>query len=413
MKKYFILMASAALMLAVSCNKEEVNTPATSNETELITVQINPQTKTSLSGYETIWSDGDAISVTVGKDYIGTLDYKGDNTFSGEVVAGHNGEAILNYPAGVTEVPAKQAAVKDSFAEGAALLEGTTTMDALRAGEDVILNNTTALLKFSVAQAGDVTFEVGAAEYTVTGCETGNTYYACVVPAADVAFKASINGNLSKEATGNVTFPESQITDLGTLPEPVEPENAVIRINNMNGWETLNITIKSGNTTLANAVEMTNEGNNIFAYTLDSEYVGKEITYFITYSWYQTITKTIILAADSESTPINLNTTYLQPGTWDQADAWFAAYMWADNVDAIWVKATYILTNSENKRLFEVEIPDNSTYSKIIWVRMNSSKSELSWDSKWNQTGNLTLKHNCYCIQDGDAWNEPTGDYWY
>lgn len=221
MKKYFILMASAALMLAVSCNKEEVNTPATSNETELITVQINPETKTSLDGFETIWSAEDAISVTVGDKNIGTLTYTGDgNKFSGEVEAGHSGDAILNYPAGVTEVPAEQAAVAGSFAEGAALLEGTTTMDDLRAGTGVILNNTTALLKFSVAQAGDVTFEVGAAEYTVTGCETGNTYYACVAPAENVNFVARIDGYLSKAAAKTVSFAENTIADLKALPAP-------------------------------------------------------------------------------------------------------------------------------------------------------------------------------------------------
>lgn len=406
MKKYFILMASAALMLAVSCNKEEVNTPATSNETELITVQINPETKTSLDGFDTIWSAEDAISVTVGGKNIGTLTYTGEgNEFSGEVEAGHIGDAILNYPAGVTEVPAEQAAVAGSFAEGAALLEGTTTMDALRAGEGVILNNTTALLKFTVAQAGDVTFEVGAAEYTVTGCKTGFTYYACVAPAADVAFKASINGNLSKEATGNVTFPESQITDLGTLPEPVEPENAVIRINNMNGWETLNITIKSGNTTLANAVEMTNEGNNIFAYTLDSEYVGKEITYFITYSWYQTSTKTVALKADSEATPIVLNTTYLEPGTWDWTSATFGAWMWGTGVTDTMVTGVKVKDN-----FFEFEIPATTGYKNVIFVRCDNNNPVASWDTKWNQTGDLTLHHKCYCV---NVWDNGGDTQWF
>lgn len=221
MKKYFILMASAALMLAVSCNKEEVNTPATSNETELITVQLNPETKTAL-GTEgtTTWDADDKVSVTVGGELVGTLSLVEGSTFSGEITAGLSGTAVLNYPADVKTVPATQTAVADSFADEAALLEGTTTVEDLRAGKGVELQNKTALLKFTVAQAGDVTFEVGAAEYTVTGCETGNTYYACVAPAADVAFKASINGNLSKEATGNVTFPESQITDLGELPTP-------------------------------------------------------------------------------------------------------------------------------------------------------------------------------------------------
>lgn len=220
MKKIFMLMASAAIVFAASCNKiEEVNTPEPVVETELITVDLNPMTKTSLDGKATTWSAGDAVSVTVGGENIGTLTLVEGSTFSGEVKAGHNGEATLNYPAGVTSVPASQAAVAGSFANGAALLEGKTTMDALRAGEGAQLSNTTALLQFSVAQAGDVTFEVGSTKYTVTGCQTDKTYYACVAPAT-ASFTARINGYLSKQASKNPTFTANKISDLGQLPAP-------------------------------------------------------------------------------------------------------------------------------------------------------------------------------------------------
>lgn len=217
MKKYFVFLASAALLLAASCNKEEVNAVG---EKELITVDINPMTKTSLSGSQTVWTDGDAVSVTVGGKNIGTLTLVEGNTFSGEIEAGHDGEAVLNYPAGVTEVPATQAAVENSFANGAALLEGTATLDNLRAGQGAQLSNKTALLQFSVAIAGDVTFQVGGANYTVTGCETGKTYYACVAPAAGVSFIARINGYLSKQAASNKTFTVNQIAPIGELPAP-------------------------------------------------------------------------------------------------------------------------------------------------------------------------------------------------
>ena len=226
MKKYFIFLASAAMLFATSCAKEEVNT---TGETELITVQLNPETKTALGAEgTTTWDADDKVSVTVGGEVVGTLSLVEGSTFSGEITAGLSGEAILNYPAGETAVPASQAAVKGSFADGAALLEGKTTVEDLRAGERVELQNKTALLQFTVAQAGDVTFEVGTAKYTVTGCKIGETYYACVAPATNVSFVARIGGYFSKQAPNNITFTASKIANLNELPAPVASNYALI-----------------------------------------------------------------------------------------------------------------------------------------------------------------------------------------
>ena len=256
MKKIFILMAAAAVMFAASCNKmEEVNTPVEPVvETELITIDLNPMTKTSLDDKATVWTEGDEVSVTVGGKNIGSLKLvKGTtSTFSGEVEAGKTGAATLNYPAGVTSVPTTQAAVAGSFANGAALLEGTTTMDALRAGEGAQLSNTTALLQFSVAQAGDVTFEVGTTKYTVTGCQTGKTYYACVAPSANVSFTARIGGYLSKKASKNVTFAANKISNLGALPAPEVCEWGLVGAHQ--GW----------NLSEANLTKLYKEGDNLY-----------------------------------------------------------------------------------------------------------------------------------------------------
>ena len=238
MKKYFIFLASAAMLLATSCAKEEVNT---TGETELITVQLNPETKTALGAEgTTTWDADDKVSVTVGGEVVGTLSLVEGSTFSGEITAGLNGEATLNYPAGVTAIPEPQAAVNKSFADGAALLEGTTTVEALRAGEGVELKNKTALLQFTVAQAGDVTFEVGKAKYTVTGCKTGGTYYACVAPASNVAFTARIGGYLSRKASSNVTFTANKIANLETLPAPEKFEWGIV--GQHQGWDITNPT---------------------------------------------------------------------------------------------------------------------------------------------------------------------------
>lgn len=238
MKKIFVYM-TAALALAASCNKiEELNTPVdTPVETEIITVELNPQTKTSLDGKSTVWTAGDKVNVTVGEEVIGTLTLVSGSTFKGEITAGLEGgtSVTLNYPVDedgktVTTVPATQTAAAGSFAQGAALLEGTTTVADLRAKRGATLANTTALLQFSVAQAGDVTFEVGTTKYTVTGCKTGETYYACVAPAT-AAFTARIDGYLSKKAAENVTFTANKIANLGALPAPVKSAWGVVGLN--------------------------------------------------------------------------------------------------------------------------------------------------------------------------------------
>ena len=209
---------AAALALAASCNKmEEVNTPVdTPAATETITVELNPQTKTALDGMNTVWSDGDMVSVTVGGKKVGTLTLVSGSIFSGEITAGLEGtaEATLNY--GET-VPTTQVAVAGSFANGAALLEGTTTVAALRAGTGATLQNQTALLQFQTPVAGDVAFTIGSTTYTVTGCETGKTYYACVDPENTGKLTYTVGIVLGGKEASSFTPVANKIHPLGTL----------------------------------------------------------------------------------------------------------------------------------------------------------------------------------------------------
>lgn len=228
-----MFLAMAALVSAMSCSKE-VDSPENVNtavEKEVITVRLSsPSTKTALEGTKTVWLEGDKVSVTIGDKIIGELELVEEDIFKGEVEAGYDGEATLNYPAGVTAVPATQEAVAGTFVDEAALLEGKVSMDDLRAGKNAELVNTTSLLQFSVAQAGDVTFEVGTAKYTVTGCKTGETYYACVAPASAVNFVARIDGYFSKQASSNVTFSANKIANLESLPAPTKSAWGVVGI---------------------------------------------------------------------------------------------------------------------------------------------------------------------------------------
>ena len=181
-------------------------------------------------------------------------------------------------------------------------------------------------------------------------------------------------------------------------------EKAAIRIDNKNGWSDLKITIKSGSTTLVEAQAMTNEGNNIFVYKLDPKYVGTEVTYYLEHSWYKTSTKTITLVSDTQTTSQILRTTYLEPGTWDWKSATFGAWLFEGTGTDVMVTAVKVKDN-----FFEVEIPEGD-YKKVIFVRCDKSNTTASWNTKWNQTANLTLQHKCYCVND---WNNTGDTQWF
>ncbi|MGM9826291.1 MAG: hypothetical protein ACI3Z8_07635 [Paludibacteraceae bacterium] len=57
---------------------------------------------------------------------------------------------------------------------------------------------------------------------------------------------------------------------------------------------------------------------------------------------------------------------------------------------------------------------DDTKYNTLIFCRMNPEKSENNWDSKWNQTNDLTLSeagdNNCYTIADG-TWDKGGGTW--
>ena len=79
---------------------------------------------------------------------------------------------------------------------------------------------------------------------------------------------------------------------------------------------------------------------------------------------------------------------YLHPGLWAGDSAWFAAYLWKGEgatKTETWVKAT----DEDADGIYEVVVPDG--YVNLIFVRMDSAKTALSWDSKWNQTNDTTV----------------------
>lgn len=101
-------------------------------------------------------------------------------------------------------------------------------------------------------------------------------------------------------------------------------------------------------------------------------------------------TKTIYFAASSN---------------WQEADARFTAYSWADGVEGTFTSMTEIKDG-----IYSAEISDKCT--SIIFVRMNPATTDNNWDNKWNQTADLTIPadKNCFNINAGE-WDGANGTW--
>ena len=418
MKKNLFMVAAVVLMALVSCNKEELGN--NSNGVVFIAeLEQDASTKTTLgTDRKAHWEVDDEIKIN---GTVFTANEAGPE--SSFTTTAENFDVTATtfravYPASsyisntAVDIPANQ----DGQFASASIAVAESSDQYLK------FQNLSSILKFRVpVKCSKVTIESTASlagritvKYTdgvmepnyagvtqpnkmitVTGnFVPGTDYYVAVKPATHT-LTVKIDDNVSKASTKSVTLNRSNIYNLGVLPEPVE--GAVLRINNKNGWGDLNITIKQGSTTLVDAKPMTNEGNNIFAYELDPQYIGKEVTYFIGHSWYTTSTKKTTLKADSKATAITLNTIYLQPGTWNQNSATFGAWIWGTGV------ADTMLTGKKvSDDFFEFEIPADG-YKNVIFLRCNNNNTAADWSRVWNQTEDLTLKHMCFCV---DSWTQ-------
>ena len=95
-------------------------------------------------------------------------------------------------------------------------------------------------------------------------------------------------------------------------------------------------------------------------------------------------------------------TIYLNPWEWAGDSAWFAVYAYGNG------ETWYKMTDSDGDGIYECEI--DSKYSNIIFTRNNPGKTDLNWDSKWNQTVDLTIPtdgKNCFTI---NSWNGGDGE---
>ena len=99
---------------------------------------------------------------------------------------------------------------------------------------------------------------------------------------------------------------------------------------------------------------------------------------------------------------------YLKPNSnWLVDNARFAAYFF-DNGER-WVS----MTDSDGDGIYEVVVPADKNFPKVIFCRMNPNAAANNWSNKWNQTDDLTIPtngNNLYTVKDG-TWDKGGGTW--
>ena len=92
---------------------------------------------------------------------------------------------------------------------------------------------------------------------------------------------------------------------------------------------------------------------------------------------------------------------------WKSDSARFAAYFCNSGTagqDGAWVSATAC---PGNDNWYYVTCPANSTYTTLIWCRMDGSNNTNNWDNKYNQTADLSYESGKYTTKITD-WGSGT-----
>ena len=105
-----------------------------------------------------------------------------------------------------------------------------------------------------------------------------------------------------------------------------------------------------------------------------------------------------------EERPLEMRTLYLEPGVWKEKGAVYEAYLFNGSGHQ-WYKFENV-----KEGLYKVSFPDQ--WETIIACRMDPKGTENTWDSKWNQTNNISLAsfgdNNCISITDWGESGQPS-----
>ena len=440
MKKFYsFLFAVVALAGFAACNSDSTEEPAPEQEVGKMefTANIGEDTKTQLTeGTKVKWCAEDAIAVSNGTDVKmytikeGTLSEDGKTAvFEGEELEGDVYYAIYPYVAdakyengawsGVAE-PTEQTATAGSFADGAAVSEGTYNGDG-----SFSFTNESAILKFQVpAACSFVEFYNGEtlAVKVVGEMAAEETYYAAVKP-GKYTFTVRIDACLSKIGTKELNLEKNTIYNLKALPA-----KQTATVNLVPGiWTSANAWFAAyywnGNSN--RMVKMTDEDKD-GAYTAEVAADAENIIFVrmnpenADLKWESKWNQTGSLALPTDDkTYYNIKPAdnweedgqwlakneklpyiYFKAGVWDIDSAVFRAWIWGGSVtgDGVWVLPY--------KYYSDYYVFDDKGGAELIFLRAKSGSTE--WGDEYNrilETIPTDNWNNCYTV---DGWNYGT-----
>ena len=300
-------------------------------------------------------------------------------------------------------------------------------------GKNVTLRNT---FKLAASLTSGSTYDI----YAFVAIYNGNIqmYYASSV---DVSPERTITATVNPAETGTVTgagtYKEGKTATLKATPAEgyaftcwTEGEDTVSTAANYSfkvaadralvanfAKKTYNVTVTAENGTVTGVGEYeenaeatltatANEGYEFTCWTSGEDTVSTANPYTFA------VTANVALVANFKEVvveePVEAK-LYLTPNAnWKQSNARFAAYFF-DNGET-WVGMTKVAGETD---LYEVTIPTDKKYPKVIFCRMNPSAAANNWNNKWNQTADLVIPtdgKNHYTVKAG-TWDKGGGTW--
>lgn len=244
------------------------------------------------------------------------------------------------------------------------------------------------------------------------------------VPAGSYEYKISGNGEWmwdGSNGTVNVTQTSNVTITFNPSTNAYSATVEAVATNYSVTFELTNLTKSNGNTTATGGTQYTATLAASSGYTLpDSITVKAGSTTLTSGTHYSYNSSTGAIIINGSAITGNLTITaagapltyadkvYLDPGPWSTDAPRMVAYFYG-NGDPTWV----MMIDANGDGVYECDVPEG--YTSVIFVRVDPKSSEISWDSKWNQTNDLSVptdSSNCYTITGYGADGQPSNGTW-
>ena len=279
MKRIFSIFVAVATLVLAACSTDttsDFNYTVMGEDVVLeFDASVSADSRTQLVGQSIHWNAEDAIAVFAfdGTSYSAPSKFTIKNaesyttaavaTFVGETVTAQSYLAVYPYSETLeivdgclkANIPSEQTAVKDSFDAKAALAVAVAT------SKDMKFKNICSYLKVTASNDGSISVKsndgttftgditVSSPEtapvvenpteafVTLSGCQSGNTYYIATAPATiEGGITLYNNGSMVKQTANTVVLEKGKIHEVGdnALPEAV---SGLVLVGNHNNWD--------------------------------------------------------------------------------------------------------------------------------------------------------------------------------